>query len=482
MVWLRPITVSLWTLVCCLAATAVANPSAQQIARSLRQRLSSGSEVYVLSQGNYTAEITQRWNAFEPPTYVIAVKPRLETDVREVASSAPQMRCQLDNGIDIDLGFFNSVNVDAANNLMTIGGSVRFSQVFDPLYNVGKEIATGSCSCVGMVGATLGGGIGPLQGVRGLIIDALVSVRIVTGTGEIVTASKTQNSDLFWGIRGAGANFGIVTSATYRVSDQTNGGNVVIMDVSFAAEKNASVFNLLDSLVRNGQPGEFSIGFGAVWDPNAGAPVISLSSFYFGPESAAAAYNQPFLDLGPTVQRVQTVPWNKLISTMRFGGDTQACIKGRLQSVYGSNLYSFDPANFQRTFADMSDFFAANPNLRNSMFVAELFPPANTVTVPDGETAYPFRNTTAYSLFQFALPDPSYQPTVDAFAVPARRAYAAGGGNPNVEVYVNYAHGDEGVNAWYSPRKLGRLRGLKNRWDPHNLFSFTNGINPPRRN
>lgn len=70
----------------------MANPSAQQIARSLRQRLSSGSEVYVLSQGNYTAEITQRWNAFEPPTYVIAVKPRLETDVREVASSAPQMR------------------------------------------------------------------------------------------------------------------------------------------------------------------------------------------------------------------------------------------------------------------------------------------------------------------------------------------------------------------------------------------------------
>lgn len=50
---------------------------------------------------------------------------------------------QLDNGIDIDLGFFNSVNVDAANNLMTIGGSVRFSQVFDPLYNVGKEI--GEC-------------------------------------------------------------------------------------------------------------------------------------------------------------------------------------------------------------------------------------------------------------------------------------------------------------------------------------------------
>jgi fumiquinazoline A oxidase len=73
-----------------------------------------------------------------------------------------------------------------------------------------------------MVGAALGGGIGPYQGVHGLLLDDLKSVTIVTGSGEIVTASEKENSDLFWGLRGAGQNYGIVTSATFQIHDQTN--------------------------------------------------------------------------------------------------------------------------------------------------------------------------------------------------------------------------------------------------------------------
>ncbi|KAL2256015.1 hypothetical protein VTK26DRAFT_2346 [Humicola hyalothermophila] len=206
-----------------------------------------------------------------------------------------------------------------------------------------------------------------------------------------------------------------------------------------------------------------------------------LSTSYFGPEEEAAAINQRFLDIGPIVSEVQTVPWNALIRTNRFGSDAQACVKGRKQSVYGTNLYSFDAANFERTFESMNEFYLANPDLRDAMFVAELFPPAKTVEVPDEETAYPYRNTTVYSIFHFIVPDPSYKATIDAFAEPVRQAYAEGGGNPNLEVYVNYAHGNEGVNSWYTPRKLGRLRRLKNRWDPQNLFAFTNGIYPRRR-
>lgn len=71
--------------------------------------------------------------------------------------------------------------------------------------------ATVSSSCVGIVGATLGAGLGTLQGLHGVLLDSLESVRLVTASGEIVTASQTHNSDLFWGIRGAGHNFGIVT-------------------------------------------------------------------------------------------------------------------------------------------------------------------------------------------------------------------------------------------------------------------------------
>lgn len=98
-----------------------------------------------------------------------------------------------------------------------------------------------------MVGATLGGGIGPLQGLHGLIIDALESVRLVTAAGDLITVSATENPDLFWALRGAGANFGIITSANYTVYDATNGGQVLNADFLYPASANHSVFELIAS-------------------------------------------------------------------------------------------------------------------------------------------------------------------------------------------------------------------------------------------
>ena len=99
-----------------------------------------------------------------------------------------------------------------------------------------------------MVGATIGAGIGTLQGLHGLILDSLVSVRMVTASGDLITVSKTEHPDLFWALRGAGANFGIITSATYTIYDATNGGQVVNADFIFPPSANRSVFEFLKSL------------------------------------------------------------------------------------------------------------------------------------------------------------------------------------------------------------------------------------------
>lgn len=93
----------------------------------------------------------------------------------------------------------------------------------------------------------MGGGVGPLTGEHGLLIDSLLSVEMVTGSGEILTASATENSDLFWGMRGAGFNFGVVTSATYRIYDTINDGMVYNADMSFEAEKNATIFEIFQT-------------------------------------------------------------------------------------------------------------------------------------------------------------------------------------------------------------------------------------------
>lgn len=98
-----------------------------------------------------------------------------------------------------------------------------------------------------MIGATIGAGVGPFQGLHGLIIDALRSVLLVTANGDIVTASDSENESLFWAVRGAGANFGIVISATYEIFDAPNNGNAVEADFAYEGSVNASLWELLQS-------------------------------------------------------------------------------------------------------------------------------------------------------------------------------------------------------------------------------------------
>ena len=93
----------------------------------------------------------------------------------------------------------------------------------------------------------MGAGIGPLMGHRGLMSDALESVRMVTADGKLATASKSENADLFWAVRGAGSNFGVVTSATFKVYDITNKGQVMIADLVYPAVVNQSFWRILQS-------------------------------------------------------------------------------------------------------------------------------------------------------------------------------------------------------------------------------------------
>lgn len=111
-----------------------------------------------------------------------------------------------------------------------------------------RYLAFASCACPGVVGTTLGAGLGPLQGHRGLMIDALQSVRLITADGDLITASEDENPELFWGIRGAGSNFGIVTSASFKLYDITNAGQAMVAQMVFPASANGSYWKVLQSL------------------------------------------------------------------------------------------------------------------------------------------------------------------------------------------------------------------------------------------
>ena len=111
-----------------------------------------------------------------------------------------------------------------------------------------------------MVGATLGGGVGKYNGLYGMMADSLLRVEMVTATGDLVTVSATENADLFWGLRGAGFNYGIVVSATYTVYDLTNQGSVMNADFLFPLNESTAVFQYFKSLETT-QPAELALIF-----------------------------------------------------------------------------------------------------------------------------------------------------------------------------------------------------------------------------
>lgn len=346
-----------------------------------------------------------------------------------------------------------------------------------------------------MTGVTLGGGIGPLTGVHGLSIDSLLSVEMVTGKGEILTASATQNPELFWGIRGAGFNFGIVTSATYRVYDTLNEGNVYNADLLYPSEVNGTIFKLLRTY-QGTQDGKLTISIASSLRNNTVSthppqlhrtqpdltyqPTIGVSVIYFGPKADAEAQIKPFLDLKPTVSSISVVPWNKLVYTANFGADVFASTKGVSADLSGYMLNDLSVDTLVSTYNKLMNFLLDNPAVADSGFwLLEKFSLNKTAAIPDDSTAYPWRKAVAYGFFEFNYAANETATTinkVDTFVKGLRSNLTNGCGNPDGSVYVNYARGGESKQAMYGAGKLPRLLALKNKYDPLNLFNKYNPL------
>ncbi|KAF5849093.1 hypothetical protein GGP41_005976 [Bipolaris sorokiniana] len=175
-----------------------------------------------------------------------------------------------------------------------------------------------------------------------------------------------------------------------------------------------------------------------------------VNAVYVGTENDGRKILQPLLSVKALQSNVTMIPYNRLFLENRFGVDPLGCISGIPQASYGMNPYLYGFATYQKTLAAYIDFYAAT-NLTTSYMVTEIFPTRVSLKTPDQATAYPYRATMA------GFTTNAQTSAIAKFTKEIRENFAKLNGAKGLEVYVNYTHGDEGRNAWYTAAKLSQL-------------------------
>jgi hypothetical protein len=184
------------------------------------------------------------------------------------------------------------------------------------------------------------------------------------------------------------------------------------------------------------------------------------------------------LEQQPRVSNISVVPYNQLVYVANFGGDVFARQKGVKADMWGYQLNDLTVSTLSSTYTKFINFVLENPVLQgNALWLLEKFGLGVTATIPDDSTAYPWRKTVSYGFFEYNLPaDVTQQATdtIDVFAQKLRQDLVAGCGNPQGNVFVNYARGTETPEQIYGKSKLPKLRSLKKKYDPKGLFNHYN--------
>ncbi|KAM0520802.1 hypothetical protein ACHAPE_003203 [Trichoderma viride] len=436
------------------------------------------------------ANATERWSIFNAPTYSAAVSPATEADVSKVINLAktngiPFMARsgghgyaasfgKLQNGLSLDMSKFNTVKIDSKAQTLTVGPGARYRDILDPLYNAGFYIQTGSCSCPSVIGVALGGGVGRLMGELGLTADALTSVRLVGADGVAKTVSATSYPDLWWAIRGAGANFGVITSATFKVQTlaSNNNGNVFMLDFYLPKERSLEYFQLIE---KNYSPMPSNLAAVIVlnWNSTLNVSQVGSDWIFYGTEADARKALAPILAFG--AQYITAIlPWNKIIAYSGAGYDPENCLPNKPRNSFSLNQKVYSAAGWQQGFETITDFFAKNPGGRASQIMLELFGNKATAAVPASETAWPWRDVWGFFQAQFVYDagDSATQNAANTYGARIRSQYAPYTGYSKPTIFVNYARGDEPIENVFGVDKLPRLAQLKHKYDPSNLFAY----------
>jgi FAD/FMN-containing dehydrogenase len=379
-----------------------------------------------------------------------------------------------DDGIVIDLAELNEVQVDVESRRAFAGGGTRWKDFDAATQPHGLATTGGLVSTTGVGGFTLGGGFGHLACKYGLACDNLRSAELVTADGSVVQASESQNSELFWGLRGGGGNFGIVTKFEF---DLHPIGPVVLGGpIFYPGEQAVQVVSGWHDQIQT-MPDELSTLVNLCTAPPApfipedwhNKKIVVLVACWAGDPAEGEDAVRPLRTFG--------TPITDLLSPMPYV-DLQQLVDPLWEA--GAANY-FTSAFLERlpeeAIETLTEYHQGSANLpvQAELHIHQLG--GAVARVPAGSTAFTDRSSPLLLNCAARTADPADIPEHIAWARAARDAMATYGKGG---VYVNFMGEGGEVNrrASYPPDIYRRLQSVKDQYDPSNVFRFNMNIPP----
>jgi FAD/FMN-containing dehydrogenase len=379
----------------------------------------------------------------------------------------------VDGGLLIDLSLMKGIRVDPERRTVRAEGSVTLGELDRETQVFGLATPMGVVSETGIAGLTLGGGIGWLRRKYGLSSDNLVSVDVVTADGRFLTASETENADLFWGIRGGGGNFGVVTSFEYRL--HRVGPEVMFCFVLYPGDKAKEVLSFCEEYVADAPDEVSPIGslgrvppmelFPERWH---GEPMVALLDMYAGEAEEGERVLRPLRDLGGAIADLSArMPYTVAQKVLDEDYPNGWRYYWKSQNISGLS---------DEVIERLTDYSAAAPSHHSTIDV--VYQGGAMSRVGANETAFGDRSAPIWlaveSNWENAQDDEANIAWVRE-CVSDMRSFSGGGAYLNFPGF--YEEGDQLIREAFG-ENYERLVTLKNKYDPTNLFRLNQNIKP----
>jgi len=377
-----------------------------------------------------------------------------------------------DDGLIIDMGRMRGVNVDPDRMIARTNGGAFLSELDRAGQEHGLVCPVGVVGHTGVAGLTLGGGVGRLQRKFGLTIDSLRAVELVTSDGRRVRAGRDENEELFWGIRGAGANFGIVTAFEF---DLHAFGPAIRRGLwVYPVDRVHEVWALFDAMISeasNDLAASFNLGLATPVsdfpESIAGRPVIMIGATHAGDAAAAARDIRHLLEAEPPVMggafRESTYLDVQGSNDEAFGWGQRVYTKGGFTN-------GLRPATLDALAAHLDDAIGENG-------IALLAQGGVMAELDEADSAFTGRSARYHSQCESYWADPAED---GAHVAWTRRGMDILDSDATVGRYVNMLTDTDPalLRSVYGDAKLARLVALKRAWDPDNVFRLNQNIDP----